>query len=161
MPHIQPLFNLKRQVVFKRLAFGFCCLILFIGLLSVVANPTHAYAATYTPHASWGCENNPVNINGGTAYACITLAQPCLRERDLISFAVVGCLPYGTTIDVFGQYAFPARVANGSDIWDEMTSGPIVSDSYVNTSNFNASSPPIPSCQVIGGAGWIGGSCSS
>jgi hypothetical protein len=160
MSQIHPLFNFKRKTVVKRLGQSFC-LILFLGLLSLVAGGHPAYAATQAPTghhaslASWGCENDPVQINGLTYYACVTQAQPCLRERDPFSFATVGCLPYASTIFVFGQFAFASRVVNGSDIWDLLSNGTIVSDDYVNTSNFNAYSPPIPSCQMVAGPGWV------
>jgi hypothetical protein len=129
-------------------------LALLLGIVSFLLSSGQAHAA------SWGCENNPVNMNGLTYYACITTAQPCLRVRDLISFAVIGCLPYDTTIYVYGQYTWSTHVAAGSDIWDGIQGRGVISDAYVNTSNFNAPSPPIPSCEIIGGTGWIGGTCS-
>ncbi len=129
-------------------------LVLSFGILSTILLPGKAYAA------SWGCEHNPVNSNGITLYTCITTAQPCLHVRNLITFAVTGCLPYHSTIYVYGQYTWNSYVAAGSDIWDGIKGGGVVSDAYVNTSHFNAPSPPIPTCEVIGGPGWIGGSCS-
>jgi hypothetical protein len=137
----------------KKLALLAIALALLLGVLNSVLFPEQAQAA------SWGCEHNPVQINGTTYYACITLAQPCLRERNLLSFAIEGCLPYRSTIFVAAQFAFAGQVVNGSDIWDQIENGSIVSDDYVNTSNFDAYSPPIPSCWVIGGVGWIGGEC--
>lgn len=104
-------------------------LALLFGILSVALSPRQAHAA------SRGCEHNPVNINRSAYYACITTAQPCLHVRDLISFAITECLPYHTTIYVYGQYTWSAHVAAGSDIWDGIRGGGVVSDTYVNTSN--------------------------
>jgi hypothetical protein len=109
--------------------------------------------------ASGGCEHNPVTLNGLTSYACVVLAQPCLREYDLLTHTVVGCLPFGSTISVSAQYQFSAYPVNGGTIWDQLKNGNVVSDFYVNTSHYNAFSPPLPQCTLIGGNGWVGGSC--
>jgi hypothetical protein len=129
-------------------------LALLVGLIGFIGASGKAHAA------SWGCEHNPVQINGWTAYACQIQAWPCLRERNLLSFAIEGCLSDGTTVDVIGQFAFPNHVVNGSDIWDMLENSLIVSDDYVTTSNYDAFSPPIPQCWLGGGSGWSGGGCT-
>lgn len=130
-------------------------LAVLLGVFGLLCSPQQANAAT----TATGCEQQRVTIHGITYAACLTLAQPCLRVHDLTTFAVQGCLPFHTSIDVFGQWRLPNHVEEGSDLWDSLKGGGLVLDAFVNTSHVNAPSPPLPTCAIVGGPGWMGGAC--
>ena len=81
-----------------------------------------------------------------TAY--LTLGNPSLNERSApsTSAAVVGSLPYHSTIAIACQTT--GSSVNGSAIWDKLSTGPFVSDYYVNTPNVGTYSPGLPQCTI-------------
>jgi beta-glucanase (GH16 family) len=94
-------------------------------------------------YATTGCEQHSVS---GHLYQCVVEvgAGMCLRERDVTTFALEGCLPHGSTVDLARQVRLKNHPVNGSTIWDILQNGWMVSDDYLDTGHYNAFSPPIP-----------------
>ena len=78
--------------------------------------------------------------------ANLTLGNPSVYERSgpSSSDSVVGSLPFHSSINIACQTT--GSDVNGSNIWDQLSSGQYVSDYFVNTPNVNTWSPPIPQC---------------
>jgi surface antigen len=87
---------------------------------------TAAQAATYGPYK--------------------TLASPSLNERSApsTSAAVVGSLPYGSTVYIACQTS--GSLVGSSSVWDRLSNGTYISDYWTTTPGQNTWTSSIPRC---------------
>ncbi len=127
----------------RRIAFVLSLALLLSSLLfALFVVPGQVQAA------SKGCEYNPKKIDGQTYYQCMVIGTGnCLNERSVSAFATIeACVPDDTVLFVARQEKLTNHPIHGSVIWDILQGGELmVSDYYINTSHYNAFSPPIPS----------------
>ena len=71
------------------------------------------------------------------------------RKGPGTSFPVVHSIANNSAIDIKCQVQ--GQIVNGSNIWNELADGTLVTDVYCDTPNFNRFSPPIPVCKYASG----------
>ncbi len=97
--------------------------------------------AWFAPPASMSTVSMPTS-----AYKYEVVGAGTVNEYSSIttSSTVQAVLPTGNTIDVVCQKA--GADVNGSLVWDQLSNGGWISDSYTTTPNFDTFSYPIPLC---------------